>query len=136
LITGSGAQDRDETIFRHKPFWVIADYLSTKGFAVLRLDDRGIGGSEVDFDLATSEDFVLDISAAVDYLQSRGDIPHDKIGLISHSEGGMIAPMLAADRDDIAFVIMMAGPGIDFSSNDDCDKYRIVPAVAGNDSSF
>ncbi|TQV87066.1 alpha/beta hydrolase family protein [Aliikangiella coralliicola] len=112
LISGSGPQDRDETIVNHKPFWVIADILTKADFAVLRLDDRGTGKSTGDFDSATSEDFVTDAGAAVDFLLSRDDIPADTIGLIGHSEGGMIAPMLAAQRDDVAFVIMLAGPGI------------------------
>ncbi|MGJ8662354.1 MAG: alpha/beta hydrolase family protein, partial [Marinicella sp.] len=110
MITGSGPQDRDETIFNHKPFWIIADYLAEQGYAVLRLDDRGVGESTGDFNQATSEDFVTDISAAVDFLKLRADIPADKIGLIGHSEGGMIAPMLAAQRDDLSFLVLLAGP--------------------------
>ncbi|WGL15142.1 alpha/beta fold hydrolase [Microbulbifer bruguierae] len=113
LITGSGPQDRDETIAGHKPFAVIADHLSRAGFAVLRLDDRGVGKSTGTFATATSEDFAGDISAAVDYLQGRKDIPSRAIGLIGHSEGGMIAPMVASQRKDLAFVIMMAAPGVD-----------------------
>ena len=112
MITGSGPQDRDETIFGHKPFWVIADHLGEKGYAVLRMDDRGVGQSKGDFSQATSADFATDISAAVDYLKSRDDIPADKIGLIGHSEGGMIAPMVAAERSDVAFAILLAGPGV------------------------
>ncbi len=112
MITGSGPQDRDENIFNHKPFKVIADHLTQQGYAVLRLDDRGVGGSGGNFSQATSEDFVTDISAAVDFLQQRADIPADKVGLIGHSEGGMIAPMLAAQRDDLAFIISLAGPGV------------------------
>lgn len=113
MITGSGPQDRDESIMRHKPFAVIADHLAKRGFSVLRLDDRGFGKSTGNFKTATSEDFASDINAAVDYLKSRDDIPSNTIGLIGHSEGGMIAPMVASQRDDLAFVIMMAGPGID-----------------------
>ncbi len=112
LITGSGPQDRDETIMRHKPFAVIADHLTRQGYAVLRFDDRGVGGSTGDFQVATSEDFVSDVSAAVDYLKSRSDIPNHSIGLIGHSEGGMIAPMVAASRKDIAFNVLLAGPGV------------------------
>ncbi|WP_226668557.1 alpha/beta hydrolase family protein [Microbulbifer aggregans] len=113
LITGSGPQDRDESIVGHKPFAVIADHLTRKGFAVLRLDDRGVGQSSGNFATATSADFAGDISAAVDYLQGREDIPSQSIGLIGHSEGGMIAPMVASQRDDLAFVIMMAAPGVE-----------------------
>jgi len=112
LISGSGAQDRDETLFGHKPFAVIADHLTRQGYAVLRYDDRGIGESTGNFFTATSEDFATDVSAAVDYLTSRSDLPSDKIGLIGHSEGGMIAPMVASKRDDIAFAILLAGPGV------------------------
>lgn len=113
LISGSGPQDRDESIAGHKPFAVIADHLSQKGYAVLRLDDRGVGKSSGVFDRATSEDFAGDINAAVDYLKKRPDIPAETIGLIGHSEGGMIAPMVASQREDLAFVIMMAAPGVD-----------------------
>ena len=112
MITGSGPQDRDETILQHKPFWVIADHLTQQGYAVLRMDDRGVGQSKGNFSAATSADFATDISAAVDYLKSRKDIPEDKIGLIGHSEGGMIAPMVATARNDVAFTILLAGPGI------------------------
>ena len=112
LITGSGTQDRDETILGHKPFAVIADYLTQKKFAVLRLDDRGIGGSTGNPVTATTADYVTDMSAAVDFLKKHSKIPSDKIGLIGHSEGGMIAPMLASQRDDIAFMILLAAPGI------------------------
>nr|WP_010133736.1 alpha/beta fold hydrolase [Microbulbifer agarilyticus] len=113
LITGSGPQNRDEFIAGHKPFAVLADHLSRNGFAVLRLDDRGVGKSTGEFNTATSEDFVGDISAAVDYLQGREDIPSHTIGLLGHSEGGMIAPMVARQRDDLAFIIMLAAPGVD-----------------------
>ena len=90
LISGSGPQDRDETIMRHKPFAVIADHFAKKGFAVLRLDDRGVGQSTGDFSKATSEDFASDAAAAIDYLKQRQDIPNHTIGLVGHSEGGMI----------------------------------------------
>jgi len=113
MISGSGPQDRDETIYRHKPFAVIADFLAKKGYAVLRLDDRGVAESTGDFSAATTEDFASDTSAAVDYLKSRNDIPNDSIGLIGHSEGGMVAPIVASRRDDVAFVILLAGPGVD-----------------------
>jgi uncharacterized protein len=112
MITGSGGQDRDETLFGHKPFLVIADHLTKQGYAVLRMDDRGMGGSGGNMETSTSADFVTDIDAAMNFLQKRGDLPKNKIGLIGHSEGGMIAPMLAAQRDDVAFIIMLAGPGI------------------------
>jgi len=111
LITGSGAQDRDETIFEHKPFLVIADFLTQNGFAVLRVDDRGIGGSEGKTSVATSEDFAGDVLAGVELLKTRKEINSAKIGLIGHSEGGLIAP-IAAVKFDAAFIVLLAGPGI------------------------
>lgn len=112
LITGSGGQDRNEEIFNHKPFWVIADYLTRNGIAVLRFDDRGIAQSTGDHSKATSEDFARDVLAGVDFLKERKEIDKTKIGLIGHSEGGVIAPLAAVQSDDVAFIIMMAGLGI------------------------
>lgn len=112
MITGSGGQNRDEELFGHKPFLVIADYLTRNGYAVLRYDDRGIAKSTGDHSLATTEDFAADALFAVDYLKTRNEINHSKIGLIGHSEGGIIAPMAAIQSDDVAFMILMAGPGI------------------------
>lgn len=112
LISGSGAQDRDETIFGHKPFWVIADYLTRNGIAVLRVDDRGVGGSEKNVQEATSEDFAGDVLSGVEFLKTRKEINSAKIGLIGHSEGGIIAPMVANRSNDVAFTILLAGPGI------------------------
>jgi pimeloyl-ACP methyl ester carboxylesterase len=112
LITGSGGQDRNEELLGHKPFLVISDYLTRNGIAVLRFDDRGIAQSTGDHSKATSEDFVKDVLAAVDFLKDRKEIDKTKIGLIGHSEGGMIAPMAAVQSNDIAFIILMAGPGI------------------------
>lgn len=110
MITGSGPQDRDETIGQHKPFWVIADRLAKQGIAVLRVDDRGTGKSTGDFSTASSEDFATDVMAGIDYLKSRPDIDTKHIGLIGHSEGGMIAPYVAARSKDIAFIVSLAGP--------------------------
>jgi len=112
LITGSGAQDRNETIFEHKPFMVIADYLTKNGIAVLRVDDRGVGGSEGNISESTSEDFAGDVLAGIDFLKKSNVIDHKKIGLIGHSEGGLIAPIVANNSDDVAFIVMLAGPGI------------------------
>ena len=112
LISGSGPQDRDENIFNHKPFKVIADHLSKNGIAVLRYDDRGKGGSTGDFAAATSLDFASDARAAVDYLKSRKEIDGRKLGLIGHSEGGLVAPMVAGKSRDIAFVVLLAGPSL------------------------
>lgn len=111
LITGSGAQDRNETILGHRPFLVLADYLTKRGIAVLRVDDRGVGGSSRGLPSATSENFVGDVLAGVEYLKTRKEINAKKIGLIGHSEGGMIAPLAAVRSKDVAFIVLMAGPG-------------------------
>jgi pimeloyl-ACP methyl ester carboxylesterase len=112
LITGSGLQDRDETIGLHKPFAVIAHYLTQKGIAVLRIDDRGIGKSTGDTKNATSADFAKDVETSLAYLKTRAEIDVEKIGLVGHSEGGMIGPLVASRHPEIAFVVMLAGPGI------------------------
>ncbi|MGB5190798.1 alpha/beta hydrolase family protein [Robiginitalea sp.] len=112
LISGSGAQNRDEEVFGHKPFLVLSDYLTRQGIGVLRYDDRGTGKSTGDHTTATSEDLATDVTSAVAFLKSRADIDTKKIGLIGHSEGGLIAPMVASKSDDIAFIVLLAGPGI------------------------
>ncbi|MDR3637946.1 MAG: alpha/beta fold hydrolase [Isosphaeraceae bacterium] len=112
LISGSGAQDRDETIFQHKPFFVLADALTRRGLAVLRVDDRGVGGSTGSTAKATSNDFAEDVLAGVAYLKTRPEIAARKIGLIGHSEGGLIAPLVATRSDDVAFIVLMAGTGL------------------------
>jgi uncharacterized protein len=112
LITGSGPQDRDETVFNHKPFLVLADYLTRKGVAVLRADDRGIGQSTGNFATATTADFATDTEAGIAYLKTRAEINPRQIGLVGHSEGGIIAPMIAARNHDVAFIVMMAGSGV------------------------
>jgi len=112
MITGSGPQDRDETIFGHKPFLVVADHLARQGIAILRLDDRGVGKSTGKKTDPTSADLATDVEAAVSYLRARKDIDPDKIGLIGHSEGGMIGPMVAAKDPGVAFVVMLAGTGV------------------------
>jgi len=112
LITGSGQQDRDETLFDHKPFWVIADYLSRNGIAVLRVDDRGIGETTGDMINATSADFAKDVLVGVDFIKTHPGINIKRIGLLGHSEGGMIAPMAAVQSKDVAFIISLAGLGV------------------------
>lgn len=112
LITGSGPQNRDEEIMGHKLFAVLADHLTRKGYIVLRVDDRGIGTSTGQFDKATSADFANDVRAGINYLLSRPEVDKKKIGLIGHSEGGMIAPIVASQRKDIDFIVLMAAPGI------------------------
>lgn len=111
LITGSGQQDRDERIGNHKPFAVLADMLTRQGFAVLRVDDRGIGKSTGNFSKATTEDFVTDVNAGINWLKNQPQVDTNKIGLIGHSEGGLIAPMVACTNKRINFIVMLAGPG-------------------------
>ncbi len=111
LITGSGGQDRNETVAGHRPFLVLADYLTRKGIAVLRVDDRGMGGSDAGAPTNTSENFAGDVLAGIAYLKSRKEINPKQIGLIGHSEGGMIAPMVAARSKDAAFIVSLAGLG-------------------------
>jgi len=112
LITGSGPQDRDETLLGHKPFLILSDYLTRHGIAVLRADDRGTGKSTGVFSKGTTADFATDTEAGVAYLKTRAEIDPHKIGLIGHSEGGVIAPMIAARNKDVAFIVMMAGTGV------------------------
>ncbi|SHM44866.1 alpha/beta hydrolase family protein [Flavobacterium xinjiangense] len=112
LISGSGPQNRDEELMGHKPFLVLADYLTKKGIAVLRFDDRGVAKSSGDFKKATTMDFAKDVQAGVDYLRSRKEIDKNKIGLIGHSEGGVIAPIVAGNSKDIDFIVLLAGTGI------------------------
>ena len=112
LISGSGAQDRDETVFGHKPFWVLADHLTRRGLAVLRYDDRGVGGSTGDIAVATMPDFASDALAAVAYLAARPEIDATRIGLVGHSEGASVAPMAANRSGDVAFVVLLAGMGV------------------------
>ncbi len=112
LISGSGAQDRDETIFEHKPFLVLADALTRRGVAVLRIDDRGVGGSTGNTMKSTSDDFAGDVLAGIAFLKARSEIDGTRIGLMGHSEGGIIAPMVASRSSDVAFIILMAGTGL------------------------
>ncbi len=112
LISGSGPQDRDETIFDHRAFWVIADRMTRAGIAVLRYDERGIGKSTGNYSKANSLDLSRDAEAGIEFLKSRGDIDKNKIGIIGHSEGGYIGPMIAARNKSVAFLVCMAGPGV------------------------
>jgi len=112
LIVGSGPHDRDESLMGHKPFLVLSDYLTRKGIAVLRADKRGVGKSGGTYATATTADFATDAEAGVAYLKTRSEVDPHKIGLIGHSEGGVIAPMVAARDPDVAFIVMMAGSGV------------------------
>jgi pimeloyl-ACP methyl ester carboxylesterase len=114
LVSGSGPQDRDETLMGHKPFWVLADYLARRGIATLRYDDRGVGRSTGDFANATTADFADDAYAAIKYLKSSGLIAPSRIGLIGHSEGGLVVAMLGAKREEglLTCGVMLAGPSV------------------------
>jgi uncharacterized protein len=112
MITGSGAQNRNEELMGHKPFLVIADYLSRNGIAVLRYDDRGVGGSQGNYSEATSEDLATDAEAAFNYLKDNPKINQKEIGFMGHSEGGLIAPIVASSRPDVGFIVSLAGPGV------------------------
>ena len=112
LVHGSGPVDRDETLFDHKLFLVLADHLSRQGIAVLRYDKRGIGKSGGVYKGATTQDFALDAEAAVSFLRTRHEVDAARIGMVGHSEGGLIAPMVAARDPKLAFAVMLAGPGV------------------------
>jgi uncharacterized protein len=112
LITGSGPQDRNESLLDHQPFLVLADYLTRNGVEVLRADDRGVGKSTGNFAAATTVDFATDVEAGLAFLRSRADVDQRRLGLIGHSEGGMIAPMVAARNSAVRFIVLMAGPGV------------------------
>lgn len=112
LITGSGAQDRDETVLGHKPFLILSDHLSRHGIAVLRVDDRGVGGSTGSTKDSTTADFAQDALAGVRFLKAHAKIASAKIGLLGHSEGGVIAPLAASQSPDVAFIVLLAGTGM------------------------
>jgi uncharacterized protein len=134
LITGSGAQDRDESLLGHKPFLVLADYLTRRGVAVLRVDDRGVGGSTGSIKTSTSEDFAGDALAGLSFLKKRKDIDSRKIGMIGHSEGGIIAPIAAALSKDVAFIVMMAGTGLPGSEILEAQGQLILKAGGASES--
>ncbi len=112
LISGSGPQTRDGEFAGHKLFLVLADYLTRQGIGVLRYDDRGFGQSTGNFSTGTSLDFSYDVQSAIEYLKTRKDVDKTKIGLIGHSDGAMIAPMVAARSSDVSFIVLLAGPGV------------------------
>lgn len=112
MITGSGPENRDEEVFGHKPFLIIADYLSRHGIAVLRLDDRGVGGSAGSSSHQTIDEMADDVLSGVDFLKARAEINAKQIGVIGHSEGGIVGPLAASRSSDIAFVVMLAGTGV------------------------
>lgn len=112
LLSGSGPQDRDESLMGHRPFLVLADHLTRRGIAVLRYDDRGFGKSTGKHSLATHEDFAADARAAFRFLTAQAGIDGSRVGLCGHSEGGVHAPLVAAEETDVAFIVMLAGVGV------------------------
>lgn len=112
LVTGSGPQNKDEELMGHKPFFVLSDYLTRLGFAVLRYDDRGTGKSKGVFETATTFDFAGDAEAALEFLKKHPAIDTSKIGIIGHSEGGVIASIIASRRANVGFIVLMAAPGL------------------------
>ncbi|RFZ91251.1 alpha/beta hydrolase [Mucilaginibacter conchicola] len=135
LVSGSGPQNRDEEVkqFNHRPFLVWSDFLTRNGIAVLRYDDRGVAGSTGEFGAATSADFADDAAAALDYIASRPDLKDIPAGVIGHSEGGMIAPMLASGDQRIKFIVLLAGPGIPIDEllmKQSADQLRLNEAPA------
>jgi len=113
LVSGSGPQDRDETLLGHKPFLVLSDALTRAGIAVLRYDDRGVGASTGDFRSGTTDDFANDAESAVAALSAQAKVDPKRVGIVGHSEGGLIAPMVASRGAGVAFIVLLAGPGTD-----------------------
>lgn len=132
LVSGSGPQDRDQAIFSHRPFLVLADHLTRRGIAVLRVDDRGTGQSAGSFGAATSADFADDALAGVRFLRARPDV--GPVGIIGHSEGGMIAPMVAVRSPDVRFLVLLAGPGIPIPQAMALQSDRVLRASGTPDS--
>jgi hypothetical protein len=112
LIAGSGPTNRDESVFTHRPFLVLADHLTRHGIAVLRYDKRGIAGSSGDYASATLFDLAADAEAAARWLRDQPQIAGDRVGLIGHSEGGLVAPLVAARVPEVAYLVLLAGPAV------------------------
>jgi pimeloyl-ACP methyl ester carboxylesterase len=136
LISGSGPQDRDETFANHKPFWILADHLTRQGIAVLRFDDRGVGKSTGNFSNATTKDFSTDVVSAVAYLKSRADIDTSNIGLIGHSEGGIIAPLAANQTKEVSFIVLLASTGIPGSEISLMQSISMRPFPVPNEAAY
>lgn len=136
LVTGSGPQDRDESMVGHRPFLVLADHLTRHGFVVMRCDDRGTGGSTGVFEAATTADFVADARAELAALRGRIDVDPRRVGLIGHSEGALIAPWIAASDPGVAFVVMLAGPGVPGDSLIVMQVEALLRAAEASDSTI
>jgi pimeloyl-ACP methyl ester carboxylesterase len=133
LVSGSGAQDRDEAIAGHRPFWILADYLTRRGIAVLRCDDRGVGASEGDYASATIDDLASDVRAAIGYIKTRKRFAAARLGIVGHSQGGMVALMLAA-RNEADFIVTLAGPGVDGKTLLDQQRSALLKASGAPDA--
>lgn len=134
LVAGSGPNDRNEEILGHKPFLVLADYLTKNGYAVLRYDKRGVAESTGDFRNATIFDFANDVEAALAFLKTKKEIDSKKMGIIGHSEGGDVAQIVASKDATLDFIVSMAGPGIKGSEmlvlqNDALSKAMNIPEL-------
>lgn len=136
LISGSGKNDRNASMMTHRPFLVLSDHLTRNGIAVLRYDDRGYGKSTGNFDKATTADFAKDVLSAVSYLKTRSDIDQSAIGLVGHSEGGIIAPLVANQSEDIAFIVSLAPTGIPGSEIAVAQSKSLRPFAVPNEVSF
>jgi uncharacterized protein len=137
MITGSGPQDRDESIVGHRPFLVLADALTRRGIAVLRSDDRGVGRSTGAFDTATSADFADDAEGGLNFLKGRPEIDPKKLGLLGHSEGGVIGPMVAARAPDhVAFLVLLAGTGVSGESLANAQQETMLRAAGATEETI
>lgn len=129
LLTGSGPQNRDEELFGHKPFRVLADYLTSQGIVVLRLDDRGVGDSQGNFGMSTIENFSKDAISAFDFLSKQPQVNANKVGIIGHSEGALIAELLAGQNlPDLSFIVLLAGPSFSIDKMMVEQLYRVGKA--------
>jgi len=136
LISGSGPQNRDEEIFGHKPFLVLADHLTRNGIAVLRYDDRGTSESTGVFGTAISQDFARDVLFAIEHLKRYEEIDSNRMGLIGHSEGGLIAPIVANKSPDVAFIVMLAGTGVPGKEIALMQAQTILPRTISDSAAF
>lgn len=131
LVSGSGPQNRDEELLNHRPFLVLADALVRRNIAVLRYDDRGVGESTGDFAQATTADFALDARGAARYLSTQADFEIGGLGIVGHSEGGAIAPIAADVDPSVAFLVLLAGPGVDGKTTL-LSQQRAIAAAGGS----
>lgn len=136
LLSGSGPQDRDEALMGHRPFFVLADFLTRSGVAVLRYDDRGFAESEGDFGESNISDFVDDAEAAVKFMKTVESVDGNNLGLVGHSEGGLVAPRVAVESDDVAFIVLLAGPGVPLDQLLARQAKDIVHAMGGGGESM